>query len=487
MHPAYRRRAKALPAVQYWSAMSATELPDPDAAAREWMAFADSARSDSRYRPHPFGDLYRDAFHASGYIREPAVDELSSLNERAVVPVLAIRASDWVPPVRERARRALMDRFEADPGTIVLAGPLGLALAAREAGSWLAGVIRGRLETLDADGIRQCLQSRDHVFRRAVVRVATRRAVLTLEDLRAVAEGDSDPTIRAVCAEAALRGTPAEEVHGLLQSRSAELRALAITALATGGDLGPARAALGDRAHRVRSAAQVAVRAAGESPADFYRAELSTGTFRREAVAGLRETGSREDAALLVPFLRNPDPAIRVEAAHALRTLGGADQSVLLAALHDTSPGVAREATGALRRSAGSVDIDLLRPLLYRGESPHVRLAGFRLLTERDARTRILTDLALAEDDQLGERARLDLKVFVDLVLPNAYLTPSADDEIARLLERGTHGLRTAQELALRSALGLPPLPAAAPTQEPLPAAAPARKRRFSFFRRSRA
>jgi len=133
------------------------------------------------------------------------------------------------------------------------------------------------------------------------------------------------------------------------------------------------------------------------------------------------------------------------------------------------------------------VDAELLRPLLDRGERPHVRLAGFRLLTARDARTRILTDLSLADDDQLGERARLDLKVFVDLVLPNAYLTPSADDEIARLLERGTHGLRTAQVLALRSALGLPPLPAAAPAQEPEPPAAPARKRRFSFFRRSRA
>ncbi|MDR6614000.1 HEAT repeat domain-containing protein [Leifsonia sp. 1010] len=474
--------------------MSATELPDPDAAPREWMAFAESARSDSRYRPNPFGNLYRDAFHASGYIREPAVDELSSLNERAVVPVLAIRASDWVEPIRERARRALMDRFETDPGAIVLAGPLGLALATREAGSWLAGEIRGRLETLDADGIRQCLQSRDHVFRRAVVRVAIRRAVLTSEDLRAVAEGDSDPDVRAVSAEAVLRATPAEEVYGLLQSRSAELRALAITALATSGDRGPARAALSDRAHRVRSAAQVAVRAAGESPADVYRAELSAGSFRREALAGLRETGSPDDAKLLVPFLRDPDPAIRAEAAHALRTLGGADQSVLVASLHDTSPGVVREVTKALRRSAGTVDIDLLRSLLHRGESPHVRLAGFRLLTARDARTRILTDLTLAEDDQLGERARLDLKVFVDLILPNAYLTPNADDEIARLLEPGTHGLRTAQELALRSALGLPPLPDAAPTQgplpaaarEPLPAAAPARKRRFSFFRRSR-
>ena len=476
MPPAYRRRAKALSAVRYWSTMSATELPDPDAAPREWMEFADSARRDSLYRPRPTGDLFRDAFHASGYVREPAVDELSSLSGSAVVPVLAIRASDWVPPIRERARRALVDRFEADPGAIVLAGPLGLALAAREAGSWLAGVIRGRLETLDADGIRQCLQSRDHVFRRAVIRVAIRRAVLTSEDLRAVAEGDSDPDVRAVSAEAALRATPAGEVHTLLQSRSAEVRALAIAARAVSGDLGPARTALGDRAHRVRSAAQVAVRAAGESPADFYRAKLSSGTFTHEVLAGLRETGSSGDAALLAPFLGDPSPATRVEAAHALRTLGGVDQSVLLAALHDTSPGVVREVTKALRRSTGAVDIDLLRPLLDRGESPHVRLAGFRLLTARDARTRILTDLALAEDDQLGERARLDLKVFVDLVLPNAYLTPSGDDEIARLLARGTHGLRTAQELALRSALGLPPLPAAAPA-----------RRRFSFFRRSRA
>ena len=49
----------------------------------------------------------------NGHLREAAVRELEKVKDGAEVPFLLIRLNDWVQPVRDASRRAVLDRFRA--------------------------------------------------------------------------------------------------------------------------------------------------------------------------------------------------------------------------------------------------------------------------------------------------------------------------------------------------------------------------------------
>lgn len=68
------------------------------------------------------------SFHPDGYVREAAVARLAEFNEPLAAAPLALRAADWVPQVRDRARLALERRLADSLGaTLVTAAPITLA------------------------------------------------------------------------------------------------------------------------------------------------------------------------------------------------------------------------------------------------------------------------------------------------------------------------------------------------------------------------
>jgi len=77
------------------------------------------------------------ACHPDGHEREAAVTRLAGLDHPLVLPVLALRAADWVPQVRDRARSAVETRLGSALATLALA-PMARALRARRDGRWLA-------------------------------------------------------------------------------------------------------------------------------------------------------------------------------------------------------------------------------------------------------------------------------------------------------------------------------------------------------------
>ncbi|MCF6526150.1 hypothetical protein HOY81_24210 [Streptomyces sp. JJ36] len=391
------------------------------------------------------------ACHPDGRLREAAVARLAGRDDTGALPVLALRAADWVPQVRDRARPALAHRLTglSGPEFVVTAG-VALALRERREGRWLADRVAAVLREGPAALLTAALASPDRRVRRTAHLTALAAGRLGCGQLLHTAGHDDDLPTRVRCAEAAVRtavaaGT-ADRVRPLLSSGTAAVRAEAVRVLARSGDVAPATGALADRSPLVRAVAQAVVRRSGADPVEHYRRLARTACPEPGALAGLGETGTACDAGLVRPWLGHPRPRGRAEAVRALRRLGAADPDALSGMLTDPSGAVTRQVTVALRPWASRLDPERLRDLLGAGNPPgdspgtpqHIRTAAYRLLDARDTWTRLLTDLELVADPSpvLRHRARDDLANWLAREAATTYGVPrggTADALRARL------------------------------------------------------
>ncbi|MFC7614144.1 hypothetical protein ACFQV2_11885 [Actinokineospora soli] len=258
-----------------------------------------------------------------------------------------------MPQVRDRAREACARRTPVEVVTAL--APLALAVERREAGRWLADVVRALLRTSPA-ALTAALSSPDRRTRRAAYAIAVETGLSTEHLLRA-ARTDPDLPVRILCADAAIRSTADREViSGLLTSGTAAIRAHALQAL---GDTGSAVAALPDRTAIVRATARFVLRRAGHDPAAHYRSLLADGL--PSVIAGLGECGTHSDIALLLPWLGHPSSRGRAETVRALRRLGHPPID-LLPLLTDPVSSVTRQVATALLPHARSLDPTALLP-----------------------------------------------------------------------------------------------------------------------------
>lgn len=357
-------RVEALSLAAKWGNSAAAAEAMAGAGPAQWLA-VDAAVRGRRELPdsrRAAGIALR-ALARDGHVREAAVAEIERLEDRLALPVLAIRASDRVPQVRDRARQACLGYLARDPLLAVTLVPLASMLRARAHGEWLASIL-DRTLAHRPEVRAAALVSRERVTRRAA------HAAGGL-DQNQVRTGllDTDVPIRLNCART-LAGSADPQVRRLLRTSStAAVRALAVRSR------DDALAMLADRNGLVRAQAQVVVRGAGEDPAEYYR-KLSG----RGAIAGLGETGVEADAPALVPFLDDRQPRVRVEAIRALRRLHSVPRQKLVALLvSDPSPRVARQAMFSLLGCAEQINKDLLVGLLD-GDRRHL---AHRLLRAR--------------------------------------------------------------------------------------------------------
>jgi hypothetical protein len=405
------------------------------------------------------------SFHPDGYVREAAVARLGELDEPLTAAPLALRAADWVPQVRDRARLAL-ERGLTDPSgsTLVAAAPVALALRERREGRWLAERIQTMLRQGQTAVLGAVLGARDWRTRRAAYAAALAMGRLDLSQLLDAAEHDSDLPTRVRCAQAAVTAAVAagtiDAVRRLLASGTAAVRAEVVHALARAGDVAPAIAALGDHNRMVRAVAQAAVRRAGSDPAEWYRQHSSDAPPDPGVIAGLGETGGSQDVGLVMAWLAHPLPR-GAEAVRALRRLGAASPDTVGDLLDDPAVSVTRQATIALRPWVAQLDPQQLRSLLAMAKPQHVRIAAYRLLRERDTWVRLLVDLDLVADASpaLRNRARDDLGTWLAREAATAYARPQA--EVAAALDdrlrRAEATIGRDRVRLLRSHLGLTP------------------------------
>ncbi|MBW4722063.1 HEAT repeat domain-containing protein [Saccharothrix sp. SC076] len=367
--------------------------------------------------------------------------------------MLALRAADWVPQVRDRARLACRHRLAA-PAALPELGRVAFTLEEREGGRWLADELRALLRDGPREFLLAGLTAPDHRTRRIAHQAGRETGRLGPRRLLEAALRDPDLPTRVACADEVIRRArdagDLGPVRRLRASRTAAIRAAAVHTLALAGDREPS--ALLDRSPLVRATAQAAERRAGTDPATRYRAALAD---RPTAVAGLGETGTAADRALLRPLLADPTARVRFEAVRALRRLG--DESDLAYLLTDPSPAVVRQVVTHQRPRAATLDESLLRDLLAPTHPAHVRRAAVLLLREHDPWCRLAHDLRLVDDQdvELRGHARTDIGSWLSTAATTySQPNPARRAELLDLLTRAAPVLDPRTTTALRFHIG---------------------------------
>ncbi|WP_447007963.1 hypothetical protein ACRAKI_16445 [Saccharothrix isguenensis] len=457
------RTARALVAAspRMWLVLDVSARRSPWRAPR-WTVTV--ARRLAQGRSGPW-DLLLAACHPDGFVREAAVAAISELDERVVLPTLALRAADWVPEVRDRARSACRWYLDHKPAeSITTLAPVALALRARQEGGWLADAVHDLLRDGPPEAMSAAVAAEDWRTRRAAHVIGLNAGRLDADQLWRAATTDSDLPIRIMCAEAAIRAAQAvgdrEVPRRLLAGGAAAVRAEAVRALGVVGEVGPATEALTDRSALVRATAQAIVRRAGTDPATRYRALLAAQQPPDPSViAGLGETGMRSDADLLKPWLDHPTSRGRAEVVRALRRHGCTSPHLLLPLLTDPVSSVTRQVMLSLRGQADTLDEHSLRLLLDQSQPHHVRMAAYGLLRAHGTWARISADLRLVDDPLPAIRAdaRTDLTNWLAREAAATYSYPQASraDELAALLTGTEAILGPDRTRLLRFHLGL--------------------------------
>ncbi|WP_426403251.1 hypothetical protein ACN9M0_06215 [Streptomyces sp. R-07] len=352
--------------------------------------------------------------HPDGRIREAALRRAADLpapDLQPLLPLVALRCSDWVAVVREVARGLLGGALPAaGPGAVAVLAPVVMRTAARRRGDAARALLQAALREGPGSVLEAVLVSRDRATRRLAHRIAAERRHLSPERFAAVAATDPDVVIQDICADGAVAGvgpeTGDEVLAPLLRSAFPRVRAAGVTALRRAGRAEEAEGFLADRSPLVRACARYVLRQKGVDAAPLYRALCSGATVPPAAPLGLAECGVRDDAALLWGLTDHPHPGVRAHAVAGLRVLEASEAVRLMPLLDDPAPGVVRETATALVPWADRLPVAELRARLGTERPRHVRVGAFRLLTARGGPE--LREIARSLTDDAEPRLRFN-------------------------------------------------------------------------------
>lgn len=213
--------------------------------------------------------------------------------------------------------------------------------------------------------LRYLERERAYGLRLETFAFAVRAGLLRARDLADTAVGHPYRKLRRHSCDALLAHPDAPaHLDRLLTARDTYVRAAAVGRLRDAGRGDELPRYLTDLSAAVRATACRDLRASGGDPRRHYRALCADPTtVEPSAIIGLAEQGHREDAGLLHPLTRHPDPAVRARALSALRLLRALPDTALPPFADDPDPRVRARALTGMRDSAA-----LLRGQLH---NPH--------------------------------------------------------------------------------------------------------------------
>ncbi|OIJ65352.1 hypothetical protein [Streptomyces mangrovisoli] len=388
--------------------------------------------------------------HRNGRIRQEAVHRSPSYP--ALLPLIVVRCTDWVGPVRQSARQVLRESLDAEAAAALAS--LVLRLGRRDRGDFAVGLLDEVLREMPRERFTPLLAAPDRAVRRFAHRLAAERGLLDAVELARAAVRDEDAVVQDLCATAALTALGAEAAHEeeshketayddvlplLLSARNPRTRSAGVTGLRRAGRTRQAEPFLADRSALVRACARYVVRQAGGDPLAWYRQRCSASGEAGPppgVVRGLAECGDRADAGVLRALLAHPVPGVRAGAVAGLHTLDCADTGRLRPLLDDPAPRVVRETTTALLPSAKDLPADWLLARTGPERPRHVRVGAFRLLEAAGGITALRAAVGLLDDPDVklrdwagqcvqGWHPSADTRLF--------------DPEVGELLDRGRH------------------------------------------------
>ncbi|WP_133909974.1 hypothetical protein [Streptomyces sp. NBC_00582] len=377
--------------------------------------------------------------HGDGRIRQTALDGVA--DHPGLLPLVVVRCSDWVPQVREAARRRLAEALDAR--TAVRLMPLVLRIGRRGRGDFATALADRLLRTAPPGLLAPLYSDPDRAVRRYAYRLAVEERLLSPLELARAATRDSDTVVQSLCADAALAAVTDDEAHddvldALLGARNPRVRAAGVTALRRAGRTERAVGFLADRAAVVRACARYVVRQGGSDPLPWYRERCADPRgLPPGAVIGLAECGERADAEVLWALLGHPAAGVRARAVAGLRTLDVTDVRRLRPLLDDPAPAVVREVTAALLPSAGAVSEEELTERLGHAWPRQVRVAALRLLDARGGIVRLRAAVTALDDPD--ERIRTWARQSVQGWHAGGDVPREAAAEVGGLLDRARH------------------------------------------------
>lgn len=337
------------------------------------------------------------SLHASGWVREEAVKLLARSEEPLAIAFLLIRANDWVDEVRLLATSAVEARL-ARRGVDDFVPYLDLVYR-------LESVRRNDLSTLvhrveEAIGppraaalLQQACTAGTRRSRRRCLALALRVRTFDVRPVLRAALDDPDPVTRAFAARAVGEAFAGDELRSvlaeMLSNRSPSVRraVLEVVADKLPAESRPAQERLlFDSNAFVRSMARWYLRSTpGFDVAERYRDALKSGAQQLvPAVLGLGETGSRNDAPLVEPFLEHERTRLRATAVGVLGKLAPDDyRERFIQVLADPSPRVAWAARDVLLRQR-AIELPTLIDAALSGKLPSHRRCGVDLVTRHD-------------------------------------------------------------------------------------------------------
>ncbi|ROQ98976.1 hypothetical protein EDE04_5519 [Streptomyces sp. 2132.2] len=456
-----------------------------------WIAFdAEIRRGHHPWFPGPRGAARIEVrlCHPDGRVREAALQ-----GPKPPLPLVAIRCADWVPAVRESARRVLAEALAARPAdTLTGLTPLVLRLGGREQGAWALELFETALRAPEPvlapywrparparwgraakpartmtgeepDTVLGWLRrSGDLPTRNFATRITLGAGLFGVRELARRAGQEQDPATARLWADAALAALAAdgpddEAIDSLLRGHLPMVRAGGVTALRRAGRHAEAAEHLADRSGLVRACARWLVRQDGGDPYALCRALVEDpARLTAHAVTGFAECARRADAPLLRALLDHPAGAVRAAAVAGLRALDTTDTDLLRPLLDDPSAAVAREASVSLAQVAARLPAEWLLERIAPGRPAHTRRAAYRVLHARGGVLGLRASVELLADADPGLR-RLAAQRVQSLWSPyGPPALPLRDPEVGALLERCTELFGDHVMGRLRSQLGIP-------------------------------
>ncbi len=399
------------------------------------------------------------SFSRSGYVREAAIQELAQYGHGAGIPFLLLRIDDWVPQVREAARKAIAPYLTQEHAQAVIQGlPLieRFRISLREGTiDWIQGVeeLLGS-EAFETD-LKIGLDSPSMITRRACIAIAAdhKRLALCRHGL-----ANTDVVVRRRSAQFLLDTLPLQErvgvVEQLFQDRNPGIRQMALRVAAelpTPNQRDMLEHGLLDRSFRVREVACYHMwKLFRVDLGEFYRSRLCMGSAHGKAatVLGLARHGDRDDVQAILPLTSSDSPRLARSALEAVGRLDPEGQALWLnESLAHGTPAMARAARDFLKRCPNLVDHTILEPLLT--TSPHAHVRAYTLgVLQRSSKWPSLRYALIAfntSDPQLQRHAVRAMHGWIQSF--NRQLTPPTafeEDEIRDLFAIARSGLSQA-------------------------------------------
>ncbi|MEU7024351.1 hypothetical protein ABZ990_27400 [Streptomyces sp. NPDC046203] len=346
---------------------------------------------------------------SDGRTREAALAHTA--DRPALLPLVALRTTDWAGPVRERARSLLAAALpEAAPDTLLLTAGVILRGRRRMRGDVAFRLLQETLATAPAEVVHALFRAEDRATRRFALDLALERGLYPPTELARIAAHDTDAVIQDRAATAVLAaGVPGDSLEPLLRASTGRVRSAGVTALSAAGRSRDADAFLFDRSALVRACARWVLRQDGRDPLALYRAACTDpATVPDRAPLGLAECGDRTtDQLLLWELIEHERPQVRAFAVAGLRLFEAAGDVRLLALLDDPAPAVAREVAKVPRPWAARLPEGELLRRTEPGRPAHGRILALRLLGDLGSAAYGETARRLTEDPDPEVRARL--------------------------------------------------------------------------------